>query len=86
MAEIPGYEVQAAVMRQRAKERTPAAAAQVTATMIAELESGQVTKAVQVGETAPDFTLQAAGSGTAYTLSEQVKSGPVVLSFYRGQW
>ena len=73
-------------MRQRSKERTPAAAAQVTATMIAELESRQVTNAVQVGETAPDYTLHAPGSGTVYTLSEQVKSGPVVLSFYREQW
>ena len=33
-----------------------------------------------------DYTLHAPGSGTVYTLSEQVKSGPVVLSFYREQW
>ena len=37
-------------------------------------------------EAAPDFTLHAPGSGTVCTLSEQVKSGPVVLSFYREQW
>ena len=86
MAGTPEYEQHAAAMRQRAKERTPAPLAEVTAAMIADMEAGQATKAVQVGATAPDFTLKAAGSETAYTLSEQVKSGPVVLSFYRGQW
>ena len=38
-----------------------------------------------VGERAPDFTLPDA-SGHAVTLSERLASGPVVLSFYRGDW
>ena len=38
-----------------------------------------------VGAPAPDFTLPDA-SGHAVTLSERLASGPVVLSFYRGDW
>jgi peroxiredoxin len=37
------------------------------------------------GSTAPDFTLPEA-SGAPYTLSEQLRDGPVVLIFYRGGW
>lgn len=39
----------------------------------------------QVGDNAPDFTLKNA-SGKAITLSEQLKQGPVVLTWYRGGW
>ncbi|MGO9392782.1 peroxiredoxin [Rhodoblastus sp.] len=40
--------------------------------------------AVKEGETAPDFTLQAAVGGKSFTfqLSEALKKGPVVLYFY----
>ncbi len=37
------------------------------------------------GSTAPDFTLPNA-TGTELTFSEQLKNGPIVLSFYRGGW
>lgn len=39
----------------------------------------------QVGDNAPDFTLKNA-SGKAIILSEQLKQGPVVLTWYRGGW
>src|SRR5208282_2026579 len=40
--------------------------------------------AIKEGETAPDFTLQAAVGGKSFTfqLSEALKKGPVVLYFY----
>lgn len=41
--------------------------------------------AKQVGDVAPDFTLKNA-SGKDVTLSEQLKQGPVVLTWYRGGW
>jgi len=44
-----------------------------------------VAKALRVGAKAPDFTLPNA-SGKDVTLSELLKDGPVVLSFYRGAW
>jgi len=40
---------------------------------------------VQIGQPAPDFTLEAAG-GQAVTLSQFRGSKRVVLVFYRGQW
>jgi peroxiredoxin len=46
---------------------------------------GIAERAVQVGETAPDFTLHNARGG-AVRLSALLAQGPVVLSFYRGGW
>jgi len=40
---------------------------------------------LKVGERAPDFTLPNA-YGEPVSLSEQLATGPVVLSFYRGAW
>jgi hypothetical protein len=53
---------------------------------IAAQEANQVSKTLNVGDVAPDFTLAKAGGGDIYTLSEAVKNGPQVVSFYRGQW
>ena len=47
--------------------------------------SGVVEKAIQKGEKAPDFTLPNA-VGKEITLSEELKKGPVVLTWYRGGW
>lgn len=41
--------------------------------------------AINVGASAPDFTLPAA-TGAAVTLHDKLNAGPVVLSFYRGGW
>lgn len=38
-----------------------------------------------VGDKAPDFTLPSA-NGDSITLSEKLKDGPVIISFYRGDW
>jgi len=40
---------------------------------------------LKVGDTAPDFTLKDAG-GKKINLKQKLKSGPIVLVFYRGQW
>lgn len=48
-------------------------------------ESGAVAGAKQPGENAPDFELTNA-AGNAVRLSEYLKHGPVVLTWYRGGW
>ena len=40
----------------------------------------------EVGETPPDFTLEAVSDGTEHTLSELRGEAPVVLVFFRGAW
>src|SRR5215831_5876316 len=47
--------------------------------------SGAAEKALKEGEQAPDFTLPNA-RGNAVSLSHLLMQGPVVISFYRGQW
>ena len=47
--------------------------------------SGIAGNALQAGALAPDFTLPDARGGTV-TLSQLLRRGPVVLSFYRGGW
>jgi len=49
------------------------------------VESGIADKSLKTGETAPDFTLPDA-YGKAVTLSALLAHGPVVLTFYRGDW
>ena len=41
--------------------------------------------AITAGEITPDFTLPAA-TGAAVTLNSKLTEGPVILSFYRGDW
>lgn len=47
--------------------------------------SGILDGVVKEGQTAPDFELPDAKGGTV-RLSERLQAGPVVVSFYRGQW
>ena len=54
--------------------------------MVAELNESVTKNALGEGETAPDFELRRADNDEAVRLSEQLREGPVVLSFYRGQW
>lgn len=44
-----------------------------------------IDNAIKAGDTAPDFSLKNV-TGESIRLSEQLKKGPVVLSFYRGGW
>src|SRR5260221_14351984 len=49
------------------------------------INSGAAEQALKEGTQAPDFTLLDA-RGTAVTLSQLLTQGPVVMTFYRGQW
>jgi len=49
------------------------------------IASGVAEQSIRVGETAPDFTLPNA-QGSDLTLLALLKNGPVVLTFYRGEW
>ena len=49
------------------------------------LRSGILSRCLQVGDQAPDFALPGP-RGETIQLSELLKSGPVILSFYRGMW
>lgn len=44
-----------------------------------------VSSVIQVGDPAPDFTLDTI-AGKRHHLSEAVAAGPVVLVLYRGVW
>jgi peroxiredoxin len=47
--------------------------------------AGIKSKALKMGDTAPDFTLTNA-TGRKVTLSEMIRKGPVILTWYRGGW
>jgi peroxiredoxin len=48
-------------------------------------KSGLADRAVQAGQSAPEFNLPELGGGRV-RLSEAIENGPVVISFYRGAW
>jgi peroxiredoxin len=50
-----------------------------------ELVESDIAKGLTVNEQAQDFTLKDA-TGTSITLYEELKEGPVILTFYRGGW
>ncbi len=50
-----------------------------------ELVESDIAKGLKINEQAPDFTLKDA-TGTDITLYEELKKGPVILTFYRGAW
>ena len=72
-----------ALAEQRAKGN-PVAVATITAANERLQASGAV-QGLAVGEKAPDFTLPDA-TGRLVALSERLKEGPVVVTFYRGEW
>lgn len=86
MTDIQSYNEISAALRERAAQRsTPERQAHLNA-LFQQLEGTVVKDALDVGERAPDFTLREAGTGDEVRLSAAVARGPVVLSFYRGQW
>jgi len=80
------YEDEARQMRERSAQNTPPERRAATAEMIARLETEVIPHVVAEGAMAPDFTLHEAGTGEQVNLREAAARGPVVLSFYRGQW
>lgn len=64
----------------------PAAASQTIDAGIAAMQAAGLTQhSLRAGHHAPDFTLPEA-AGQPVHLAELLKSGPVVLVFYRGNW
>ena len=65
--------------------RTPADVAAEVRQQLDLLEASNVAPGLTVGEHAPDFTLSNR-KGIGISLSRELVSGPVVLSFLRGSW
>ncbi|MFT7161973.1 MAG: peroxiredoxin [Bacteroidia bacterium] len=49
------------------------------------IANAQDAKGMAIGDKAPDFTLPNA-TGNQVSLSHLLKSGPVIIKFYRGEW
>ena len=49
------------------------------------MKSGQAERAIHTGQKAPDFVLPDA-NGRSTRLSDLLRKGPVILTFYRGGW
>ncbi|MGJ8632562.1 MAG: peroxiredoxin-like family protein [Luteolibacter sp.] len=75
------------------RERKSKGTTRVTAEIKAEFKEGieaikaanVVENALSVGDTAPDFTLKNA-LGQEISLAAELKKGPVILTWYRGNW
>jgi hypothetical protein len=75
-----------AKLREESKRQVPADQYEVMIRATENLaKSGIIESALKKGDTAPEFVLPNA-LGTGVSLSELLKKGPVVLSFYRGGW
>jgi len=72
-----------ALAAQRARSN-PDAVATITAAN-EKLDASGAAPGLNVGEHAPDFSLPDA-TGTPVALAERLSEGPVVLTFYRGEW
>ncbi|MDR6881884.1 redoxin domain-containing protein [Bacillus sp. 3255] len=60
-------------------------AAATFARLIQDLRDQGAGKGLNIGDKAPDFTLEDA-TGKLVTLSEELAKGPVIIVFYRGEW
>ncbi|MFP3939688.1 MAG: hypothetical protein ACLF0P_05225 [Thermoanaerobaculia bacterium] len=63
-----------------------AAVGALAATLTLAAPAAAAERGPEVGETPPDFTLEAVSDGTEHTLSELRGEAPVVLVFFRGAW
>ncbi|GHO98053.1 alkyl hydroperoxide reductase [Reticulibacter mediterranei] len=74
----------------RAADRIPAEIfQQLTSPILQLVQAGASEQALKEGEQAPDFTLPGSlpdTAGNAVKLSELLKQGPVIVTFYRGAW
>lgn len=73
-------------MRAVARARATPESAAAQAEALAEIERAVAGRALKAGDRAPDFSLRSSPGGEEYRLSALLARGPVVLSFYRGQW
>lgn len=75
-----------AELRESSAARTTAERRAAMQALFEELEATVVEDALAVGEYVPDFILRTANDHREVRLAEELSKGPVVLSFYRGQW
>ena len=73
-----------ACRREYEATRAPPLVAAVRRSIRGFAQTGRVTKAVKAGEAAPGFRLR--GRGGLVELSDLLERGPVVLSFFWGDW
>lgn len=73
-------------IREVAAARATPDRAALQAEAIAEIERAVAGRALPVGAKAPDFKLRAASDDREVSLTGLLETGPVVVSFYRGQW
>lgn len=76
-------------LEKRKEESEASAEPRVVRALDAEIDdlsrSGIGDRALKIGDTAPDFELSKP-SGELVRLSGRLRSGPVIISFYRGGW
>ena len=74
------------ILQDQLAEQLPAEVlAELSKSITTLVQTGIAQQSVKVGERAPDFTLPDV-FGKPVALSELLKHGPVVLTFYRGEW
>ena len=74
------------VIRDLSAERMPPPVLEAMELAIEEIEAATIGKALDVGAEAPDFELRDVTHDRTVSLREALAEGPVVLSFYRGEW
>jgi hypothetical protein len=73
-------------LKESFKTRAPQQAQEIMHRATEDLKnSGIMDKVARVGDKAPDFTLKNT-NGQDMSLSKLLSDGPVVLTFYRGNW
>jgi peroxiredoxin len=83
-----GAEAQRQTLAEQLAEQASAAPPEVIESIKAaqaQVEESGMAAGLAVGEPAPDFTLPDA-TGRHVKLSKRLQEGPVVISFYRGEW
>lgn len=70
---------------QSASKRIPEERLRLMIQATADLSEAGIAKGLAAGTVAPDFTLPDS-TGEESTLYEELKKGPVVITFYRGAW
>lgn len=80
-----GLNQQMAELREASKTKVPEERRAILDAGIVEVGNSGVAPGLSVGERAPDFELPDA-TGKLVKLSDLLRDGPVVVSFYRGEW
>lgn len=64
----------------------PTPIVEASVVLYSELRMQAHTETLEVGSTAPDFSLAAANREDTFSLSRLLAKGPVILEFLRGTW